>query len=190
MLLLPAFPSDEYEPAEAAQMVRATWRLPPGPVGNVVALLEAAGIPVVMGDLGHQKLSAISMPGLDGRHIVLLNETMPASHLRFVVTHELAHLVLHTGHPSTNMEEEADVFASEFLMPRAVDIASELRSLRFSDLGTLKRRWQVSMAALMYRACALGYLSDRQYTYMNMKRNQFPGDAITSRCGSPTRSRS
>jgi len=169
----PVFASDEHTATDVAQMVRATWRVPSGPVPNLIGLMEAAGIPVVLADLGHEKLSAISMPGFEDRHIVLLNQMMPASHLRFAVAHELGHLVMHTGHAAPNMEAEADEFASEFLMPRS-DIGGQLRGMRFHDLGDLKRQWSVSLAALIRRGRDLGTITDRQYTYMNMQLNRLP----------------
>ena len=170
----PVFSSEEHSPEEAAQMLRASWRLPAGPAPSLVGLVEAAGVPVVLCDLGHEKLRAISMPGIGGRHIVLLNRRMSASNLRFSMAHELGHLVMHVGTASTNLEAEADRFASEFLMP-ANDIRPQLRGVRFGDLGTLKHRWSVSLAALIRRARDLEQITDRQYAYMNMQLNNLPG---------------
>ncbi len=169
----PTFGSDEHTPVEAAELTRATWRLPHGPVLDLTAQIESAGVPVIQVSLGHEKLSAISMPGFEDRHIILLNNMMPASHLRFAVAHELGHLVMHTGHVTQSMESEADEFASEFLMPMA-DIRNQLAHLRFGDLGDLKRQWHTSLAALIRRAYSLDTITQRQYTYMNMQLNRLP----------------
>jgi Zn-dependent peptidase ImmA (M78 family)/transcriptional regulator with XRE-family HTH domain len=169
----PVFNSEDYDPATAAQMLRASWRLHPGPAPSLVGLVEAAGVPVISCDLGHEKLSAISMPGMEDRHIILLNSQMPPSHLRFAMAHEIGHLVMHVGTASPAMEVEADQFASEFLMPES-DIRSQLARIRFGDLGSLKHRWHVSMAALIRRARDVGAISENQYKYMNMQLNQLP----------------
>lgn len=171
----PVFPVGQHEsPEEVASLVRATWRVPDGPLPNLVALVEAAGVPVLTFDLGHEKLSAISIPGLHGRHVVLLNSSMSASHQRFALAHELGHLVLHDGGLTDDIEREADRFASELLMP-AKDIQSHLQGVRFSDLGPLKSVWRVSLAALIRRAHDLGGITDRQYRTFNMNLNKLPG---------------
>lgn len=162
-----------YEPEEAARALRAAWRLTPGPAPNLVGLIEATGSPVVRADLFHEKISAMTMPHIDGRHVVLLNERMPASNLRFAMAHEMGHLVLHTGDTTTSIEEEADRFASEFLMPER-DIRHQLAHLRFNDLGPLKHNWKVSFAALIHRAHDLDTVSDRMYTTLNIQLNKLP----------------
>ena len=55
---------------------------------------------------------------------------------------------MHCGTASEDMEHDADAFAAALLMP-ADDINPELRGLRFRDLGALKARWRVSLAALI-----------------------------------------
>jgi Zn-dependent peptidase ImmA (M78 family)/DNA-binding XRE family transcriptional regulator len=171
---LPVFSRDRYTPDEAAQAVRAYWRVPAGPLPNLIALIEATANPVFAMDLGHEKLYAISMPGID-IHVIVLNSALPASAQRFALAHELGHLVMHNHTmPGMEMEEEAQAFASALLMPRD-DIRPELRGLRFRDLGTLKNRWRASMAALIKRAHSLGAISDRQYRTFNIQLNGLPG---------------
>jgi Zn-dependent peptidase ImmA (M78 family)/DNA-binding XRE family transcriptional regulator len=171
----PVFPVDEYEPQEAAEAVRATWRVPRGPLPDLVALIEAAAVPVFAVDLGHEKLAAISMPGdVGGGHVIVLNSQLSASAQRFALAHELGHLTMHWGVASADMEQEADVFAAALLMP-ASDIRPELHGLRFRDLGFLKSRWRVSLATLIRQAHCLGAITDRQYRTFNMQLSGMPG---------------
>jgi Zn-dependent peptidase ImmA (M78 family) len=72
------------------------------------------------------------------------------------------------------MERDADAFAAALLMP-ADDIRPELRGVRFRDLGALKPRWRVSLAALIRQAHRLGVISDRQYRTFNIQLNGLPG---------------
>lgn len=175
-LPFPNFPIDQSDSAEeVAALTRAVWRIPRGPLPNLVKTIEATGTPVIITDLEHEKLRAISMPGVksDNSHIIILNSRLPASAQRFALAHEVGHLVMHNGVASPEMEKEADDFASALLMP-AVEIAPQLRNIRFRDLGELKRSWRVSLAALIYRAHALGVITERHYRTLNMSLNSLP----------------
>ena len=164
---------DGYEPEDAARALRAAWRVAPGPAPSLVELIEGTGSPVVRCDLFHEKISAMTMPHRGGRHVILLNQRMSPSNLRFAIAHEMGHLVLHTGDTTTSIETEADRFASEFLMPER-DIRHQLLHLRFQDLGALKHNWKVPLAALIHRAHDLALISDRMNTTMNIQLNKLP----------------
>ncbi len=172
----PALSLDDYDsPAEIALLTRATWRTPNGPFPSLVQAVEATGTPVILTDLGHEKLRAMSVAGVkgDNAHIIALNSRLPASAQRFALAHEIGHLIMHDGVSTPNMEKEADDFASALLMP-ADDISPQLRNVRFRDLGELKRRWRVSLAALIYRAHSLGLITERHYRSLNMDLNALP----------------
>jgi Zn-dependent peptidase ImmA (M78 family)/transcriptional regulator with XRE-family HTH domain len=166
-------PDETWDPESAAQLVRATWRTPSGPMPDLVALIEATGIPVFVTNLGHEKLFAVSMPGMAGRHVIVLNAMLPASARRFALAHELGHLVMHNGSATDDMERDADAFASALLMP-AADIRRELHGLKFRELGSLKSRWKVSLAALVRRAHDLSAISERQYRTFNIQLSKLP----------------
>lgn len=175
-LPFPSLPIDEHDsPEEIAAITRAIWRLPSGPIPDLIQAVEATGTPVVAMDLEHEKLRAMSMAGVkaDNAHIIIINNRLPASAQRFALAHEIGHLVMHEGIGSKEMEKEADSFASALLMP-AVEISPQLRNIRFRDLGELKRQWRVSLAALIYRARALGLITERHNTTLNMELNKLP----------------
>ena len=91
--------------------------------------------------------------------------------------HELGHLVMHRhgGPIGRQAEEQANAFASAFLMPRASILAHVPRFVNLATLVKLKKIWQVSVAALAYRLHALGILTDWQYRmlYIQISRNKF-----------------
>ena len=91
---------------------------------------------------------------------------MPGDRMRFTLAHELAHIVMHKL-LTENMENEADRFASEFLMP-SEDIRHQLNYLTLDKLAQLKLYWKVSMAALLMKAKTLKTISERQYSYLWM----------------------
>jgi Zn-dependent peptidase ImmA (M78 family)/DNA-binding XRE family transcriptional regulator len=171
----PVFPMNEYqEPEEIARNVRAMWRVPNGPLPNLISLIEATGTPVLKMNFEHEKLFAIAAPGPLNRHIIALNGALPASAQRFALAHELGHLVMHqVASSAEDAEAEAQRFASALLMP-ADDIRPQLQGLAFADLGRLKPVWRVSLAALIRRAHDLRTITDRQYRTFNMRLNKLP----------------
>jgi hypothetical protein len=76
----------------------------------------------------------------------------------------LAHMVMHRV-PTSNMEQEADEFAAEFLMP-AKDISPYFFEPLFPSiekLATLKKVYKVAMTAVLLQAKRLGFTTDHQY---------------------------
>jgi len=100
------------------------------------------------------------------RPLVLLNPAKDDYYRRrFDAAHELGHLVMHADAEPGNrvVEDQANRFAAEFLLP-AGEIADLLpRTVRWTALGALKERWGVSLAALLYRARTLGILTETSY---------------------------
>ena len=91
----------------------------------------------------------------------------PADRVRFTLAHELGHLVMHKF-PSSNMEDEANIFASSFLMP-AADIRHSFigrNKIDLALLGALKQEWRVSMQSLLMRAKSLGFIDDSRSSYL------------------------
>jgi Zn-dependent peptidase ImmA (M78 family) len=170
---IPQIPVTDLEsPQDAARAIRARWGVAPGPLTSVVELLETAGawvtsqdlVPAVPLDSGAETVpvDAVSARPDGEAALVLLNTGTPAERQRFTVAHELGHMVMHPV-PHPQQEQQADQFAAELLMPRR-DIHPELqRPLDIPALLELKRRWQVSMWALLRRAKTLGAVSDWQY---------------------------
>lgn len=149
-----------------AQLVRASWKLPLGPLENLVGAIERAGGIVHKCSFGTKKLDAISqwIPGLGLPPLFFVNTDIPGDRGRFTLAHELGHLIMHQI-PSTDMEGEADRFAAEFLMP-ADDISAQLSVVTLPVLAQLKPYWKVSMAALARRAYDLDKITNRQYRYL------------------------
>ena len=154
-------------PREIARQVRSVFGLPPGPIANLIAAVEDAGVAVLSQDLAHAQGDAVSQWLTGHRPVMLLYRAAPGDRLRFSTAHELAHLVMHTM-PVDGQEEDADLFASELLMP-AADIRDQLSRLDMPTLAKLKARWGVSMAALIRRARDLGEISDYKYRELNIE---------------------
>jgi len=150
-----------------AQIVRATWHLPNGPVHNVIEIIEDAGGIVVPFDFEGSKVDAISLCHPGSPPIIFFNYERPMDRIRFTLCHEIGHLIMHQRPPSVDqdIESQADRFASEFLMPKA-DISHQLNNINLKVLASLKPYWKVSMAALLKRATDIGKLTERQSRYL------------------------
>lgn len=105
----------------------------------------------------------LRVPGLPP--LLFLNQNVAGERHRFNCAHELGHAVMHFSTALGDAEDEANAFASEFLMPRA-EIRSDLRNLDLSGAARLKQVWGVSMAALITRARDLGMMTESTYRRM------------------------
>jgi len=152
--------------AAAARAARNAFGLPDGPVGHVVRLLEAHGVLVLRlpGDLDRGVDAFSTYAAI--RPLVFLSPTKDdKARSRFDAAHELGHLLLHHDVEPGNriVENQAQAFAAEFLMP-ADQIIEELPTrLDWQRLHTAKKRWGTSLKALIYRAHSLGKMSDASY---------------------------
>jgi Zn-dependent peptidase ImmA (M78 family)/DNA-binding XRE family transcriptional regulator len=145
--------------------VRKSLGLARGPAPNIVHLLETHGVVVIRLPLGSADVDAFSLPFPDHPVVVLGANKNDRARSRFDGCHELGHLVMHgeAVWGIAEVEKQAHSFAAAFLMPRD-DIASELPERPdWPQLFQLKRRWQVSIAALLMRAKALGRMSEGNY---------------------------
>jgi len=150
-LTLATLDPDEYGgPQAVAQALRALWRLPSGPIPNLVQVLEAAGAVVLLRDFGAGKLDGMSS-WAGGPAVFYINSRIPTDRMRWTLAHELGHLVMHPQATSGDQEDEADQFALEFLAPEA-ELKHDLRSLTFARLPALKMHWRISMIALVRAA--------------------------------------
>jgi Zn-dependent peptidase ImmA (M78 family)/DNA-binding XRE family transcriptional regulator len=156
----------EENPETAAMAVRQHWALGERPIRNMVHLMEAKGIRVFSMFEETTEVDAFSL-WRGTTPFVFVNTLKSAERSRFDAAHELGHLVLHrhAGSPQgREAEQEANRFASAFLMPRGSVIAVAPVFASLEMLIRLKRQWIVSVGAIAYRLHVLGLLSDWHYT--------------------------
>lgn len=155
----------EYSPKEIADRVRYDLCIARGPIPNLTKLLEDNGVIIIKLDFGTDKIDGLTTVTASNRKIMFINEQMPNDRIRFSLAHELGHLVMHierTPHSIETVEDEADMFASQFLMPES-EISPFLKELDLSILAQLKRRWRVSMRALIRKAKDVGAINQDEY---------------------------
>jgi Zn-dependent peptidase ImmA (M78 family)/transcriptional regulator with XRE-family HTH domain len=161
--------NDSHTPAKIAALVRRKWNMPAGPVNNLVNIIEQNGIIISSFDFGTNRVDSRSILTDDGCPIIFLNRNLQGDRQRFSLAFELGHLIMHTfcnvPH-QTDINHEANLFAAALLMPQK-DIATDFKeAISLPLLGELKRKWKLSMIALLYRADDLGKLTPNQKRYL------------------------
>jgi Zn-dependent peptidase ImmA (M78 family)/transcriptional regulator with XRE-family HTH domain len=155
-------------PQEVAQLVRNELGIGTEPIQNLVGLLESAGAVVLRWPLEAIQVDAIASWQDDTVPVVLIGEHVPPDRQRFTVAHELGHAVMHDGDASESQEREADAFAGEFLLPAERLVAEWPSSPSLEDLLPVKRKWGVSLPALIRRAYDADILSEDEYRRWNI----------------------
>jgi len=167
---------------EIAVAVRKHWGLGLGPISNVALLLEKKGVVISGAETGKREADACSQRRGARPFIFLGKDKKSAVRTRFNLAHELGHILLHPYISEEELKEkaildrvekEANMFASAFLMPRA-SFSNEVMSVSLEHFISLKRRWKVSIAAMIYRCQELELFTPNQVLYlrkqMSMKR--------------------
>ncbi len=162
-------------PQEAAKKLRKLWAVPAGTVENMTELLEGREIPVLSFEFGTERVDSRLVLTKEKYPLFFLNKTLLGDRQRFSLAIELGHLVMHAYlHPSLDRDtgHEANLFAAEFLMPED-DIRPDFKEdVTVNSLAELKRKWKVSMHALLFRAEDIGCISKNQKTYLLTQFNQ------------------
>lgn len=159
---MPRFDPVETLPGDAARLTRMQWRMPVGPVYDLIGWIEASGCVVIEEDFDTARVDGLSQ-WVGDHPVILMNISSPTDRKRLTLAHELGHLCLHSVEVTEHMEAEANAFAAEFLMPAEV-IRSQLRNLSIGRLYDLKREWGVSMQAIIERAYSLKVMTATQRT--------------------------
>lgn len=163
--MLPEINREDYDSIEEiAATVRRGMLLLDGPIRDLDKVLERAGVILILADFGRARIDGFTMLVPDLPACIFLNRTQPPDRMRFTIAHELGHMMLqHHMQPSPEMEDEANTFASSFLMPADDILAHFPDNLKLETLYELKRYWHLSMATLLMRAHHLDRISTNHY---------------------------
>jgi Zn-dependent peptidase ImmA (M78 family)/DNA-binding XRE family transcriptional regulator len=184
-----------------AMQTREYWNLGTDPISNLQFTLEENGLVVTGFDTNESKIDAFSQRTLlksqgtnQGEMFLIAVDqgTKPRGRIRFDLAHELAHVLLHPWSEGLDMipkeefkhrEVQANMFAGAFLLPAESfirDIQAYPTDLKY--YLWLKKKWQVSVSAMVYRSRQLGIITSNQHQYMmrqiskNGWRKQEPDD--------------
>lgn len=175
---LPTF--QEVTPEEAAIRLREIWNLGDKPIDNLVYLVEQNGLIVTSFDSGTDSIDAFSqMVTIDDTEKYLIgysNNKNTAARIHFDIAHELGHILMHEWSEDIETlskdefkekEKEANEFASAFLLPKEAFLSDVGE---FADNITyyieLKKKWKVSISAMIRRSLTLDLIDYDTYQYM------------------------
>lgn len=178
--------NDEIDYEAMAQKIREYWEIGQKPIEDFPYLLEKNGIIVASYPVSQDNIDAysqkINVEGNDKFIIVLSDDKNSAVRSNFDAAHELGHILLHDWNLDLEelpredfkkQEKQANNFAAAFLLPKEAflkDVSLYPKDLKY--YVELKRKWKVSISAMLIRANKLGVINDNQYQYL-MKQMTF-----------------
>lgn len=169
--------NENITPEKAAAALRDAWNLGYGPVDNLVSVVEQHGIIVTSFSTSTDDVDAFS-EFVDGGDfptylIAYSNNKTSAARIHFDIAHELGHICLHewsediediTKEEFKKRELEANEFAAAFLLPEETFRQDALAGPKtITYYKQLKKKWKVSIAAMIRRAEKLGVMSMEEY---------------------------
>ncbi|MFJ4175375.1 helix-turn-helix domain-containing protein [Microbacterium sp. NPDC089696] len=109
-------PRPDRNPDDLARRLRDRWAVAPGPITEMISILEANGIVCIYRDLSDLGVVALSSTAASGSTLMFLDRTASRMDLRWAIAHELGHLVM-TDRSAKDSEALSDAFAIAFLLP-------------------------------------------------------------------------
>ena len=162
-------------PQKIAIKLRQQWNVTTPIIANLSKLIEDNGILIKSFPFNTDRVDSRTILTDDKFPIIFLNSALLGDRQRFSLAYELGQLIMHTFSIvplDRDVSHEANAFAAELLMPEK-EIRTDFKDgISIPLLGELKRKWKVSMIALLYRADDLGYLTPNQKRYLLQQFNQ------------------
>ncbi|MFD0716294.1 helix-turn-helix domain-containing protein [Paenibacillus sp. GCM10027626] len=162
-----------------AQATRDYWKLGTDPIPNMVYILEKNGFIVTSFGTDNANIDAFSQrQEVDGEEyffIVLGSDKSSATRRQFDAAHELGHIMLHDWNADLElvsreefrqMENEAHQFAASFLLPKEAFLKDLILPNNLDFYIELKKKWKVSISAMIVRAYQLKAINYNQYQYL------------------------
>lgn len=178
-LNLPEF-EENTTPRDAAKRLRDFWGLDNEPIADIINLMERNGIIMSEFATDSAKIDAFSqyveINNVSTWCVILGTEKKSYVRRQFSCAHELGHILLHEKYAEFDSvekeefrkrEDEANEFASEFLLPtNSFSMDLRIQPNRLNRYVDLKKKWKVSISAMVMRAYALEAINGNQYQYL------------------------
>ena len=160
---------------EVVKNLKDAWNIGEDGILSITDLLESKNIKVV-------EISAdLSFDGLSGyvnndenMPFVVVNKSFDVERLRFTGLHELGHLVMNLPEEMEKKDKErlCNLFASEMLISQDVFLEEKRNDISLQELRVLQAVYGISVDALMFKAKALGVISESKYTSFCIRKNK------------------
>ena len=162
---------------DIALSLRDCWGLGRKPIDNLAYKAESNGLIVIDFESSSGDVDAfshkVSTNDKDTYLIGYSRNKYTAARIHFDIAHELGHILLHDWNQSIEniekedfkeLEQQAHNFASAFLLPRddcIADVGKYAGNLAY--YVELKKRWKVSISAMIRRSFNLGLITNDDY---------------------------
>ncbi len=165
-----AFKIKKLEDTErAAEQMRAHWNLGTAAIASVVDVLEEHHIHVLEIDTSNRFDGIAAIAYDEEQHqkaaAVVVRQGLPGERQRLDFLHELGHLLLNVS-KDCDEERAAFRFGAAFLVPASVlirEVGTRRAFVQPEELLLLKRRFGLSIQALLYRLKDLHIITDSYY---------------------------
>lgn len=164
---------------EKSNQLRNYWKISNKPIKNIINVLEHNGIIVssfnpLYGRLNYKIDGYTQQVRIKNNKLFcVIVEDYKESWARknFSLAHELGHIILHNSYnyselsksEQNQLENEANLFASAFLLPKD-EFIEDMKSVKsLNDFVRLKQKWFVSIGAMLIRAKQLGIITNDEY---------------------------
>ncbi len=176
-LNLPSDSYDSHDIESITSQLRQFWGIGlDEPLTNMVRLLEKNGIIVTSFSTDGEGIDAFSqrqqVEEYDYYFVVLGEDKRSATRRQFDAAHELGHIILHdwthdieslSREEFRQVENEANQFAASFLLPKDAFIRDLIYPNKLDYYVELKKKWRVSVSAMIVRAYQLKVINNNQY---------------------------
>jgi transcriptional regulator with XRE-family HTH domain len=158
-----------HDAERAAEELRTQWNLGLDPLASVTGMLEAHFIHVIEIDASEKfdgiSAAAYSEEGQVVAAAVVTRRGVPGERQRLNLTHELGHLVLNISE-NVDYEKAAFRFGGALIAPQEMverEMGAKRTLIPTEELLLFKRRFGMSLQALLYRLRDLGIITDSYY---------------------------
>ena len=167
------------EAEEAAIALRHALNLGISPIENLIGILENHGIYIIEVDASEtfDGISAVARD-IDGSllaAVIATRNCVPGDRQRLNIAHELGHLVLKLCE-NVDAEKAAFRFGAAFLAPAEQlrrDIGEKRKRIQKNKFFDLKRRYGISIQAMLFRLKDLGIITETYYRQWCIQINKF-----------------
>ncbi|MHA3081377.1 helix-turn-helix domain-containing protein [Acinetobacter sp. ANC 5502] len=151
--------------------LRKRWGLGISPIINLTKSIEKSGVIVTRFEIGSDEMDGTSAWINNHPYIFIASDKQNFFRSRFDLAHELGHIIMHKELTEADkkarfdeLEEQAHYFASCLLFPVQAFVAEVGHKVTLESLIILKKRWGVSIAAMLVKSRQLNLISEEHST--------------------------
>jgi Zn-dependent peptidase ImmA (M78 family)/transcriptional regulator with XRE-family HTH domain len=170
--------SDARDAESAAAAIREGWDLGGGPIASVVDALETQGVHLIDVDI-ERKFDGLAVFATDetGDRVacgIACRREVSRARQRLNHAHEAGHLAMDVA-DCVDAEQVAHRFGAAFLFPEEAvraEFGARRSRITADELFVAKRKWGLSIQAVLFRLRDLGILDEGGYRWWCMRINQ------------------